>query len=128
MSTCFATHRVLNSPSLRRYIGYLREEDLLQAVRARFATVTAHNFTITSVEPHPKDGGVFVRFDYNASDDSDALHTIEHHLRQRLKQDGALPSWLGLGTHAGQVWLVKGTPWTEVCLFLFLDCMSSITE
>ncbi|KAF9036944.1 hypothetical protein BDZ89DRAFT_946218 [Hymenopellis radicata] len=98
---------------VRRYIGDFKEEGLLHAVRARFAAVKAHNFTITSVEPHPKDGGVFVHFDYNASDDSDALRTIEHDLRQQLKQDGALPSWLGLGTHAGQVWLVKGTPWKE---------------
>ena len=84
----------------------------MQSVRSRLSAVKAHDFTITSVEPHRKDGGVFVNFKFTASDTDDALRTIEHELQQKIKQEGALPSWLG--TQAGNVWLVKGTPWIEV--------------
>ncbi|KAF9459344.1 RNA12 protein-domain-containing protein [Collybia nuda] len=96
---------------LRHYIGVFREESLLSALKSRLESVKAHNFNILSLEPHQKDGGVFVRFSYTASDPECALNTIESKVREETTKHGALPSWLGIG--GGNVWLVKGTPWRE---------------
>ncbi|KAK0448384.1 RNA12 protein-domain-containing protein [Desarmillaria tabescens] len=95
---------------IRRYIGLLREEGLVQSLRDRLSSVNAHGFRITSLEPHPKDGGVFIRFAYKA-DSENALETIEQELKRKVHDHGGPPSWLGLGS--GNVWLVKGIPWNE---------------
>jgi hypothetical protein len=99
--------------SLRHYIGIFREESLLSALKSRLETVRAHDFDVLSLESHQKDGGVFVRFSYSASDPEGALNTIESKVREEAAKRGGLPSWLGLG--GGNVWVVKGTPWREVC-------------
>ncbi|SJL04426.1 uncharacterized protein ARMOST_07792 [Armillaria ostoyae] len=95
---------------IRRYIGFLREEGLVQSLRDRLSSVNAHGFHITSLEPHPKDGGVFVRFAYKA-DSENALESIEQELKRRVQDRGGLPSWLGMSS--GNVWMVKGIPWNE---------------
>ncbi|KAK0502922.1 RNA12 protein-domain-containing protein [Armillaria luteobubalina] len=95
---------------IRRYIGFLREEGLVQSLRDRLSSVNAHGFRITSLEPHPKDGGVFVRFAYKA-DSENALERIEQELKRNIQDHGGLPSWLGPST--GNVWVVKGIPWNE---------------
>ncbi|KAF5386931.1 hypothetical protein D9615_001714 [Tricholomella constricta] len=97
--------------SLRHYIGIFREEYLLGALRTRLESVNAHDFQVLSLKPHQKDGGVFVRFSYSASDSEDALKAIESQLKEEAVQHGGLPSWSGLGR--GGIWLVKGTPWRE---------------
>ncbi|KAG5645040.1 hypothetical protein DXG03_007219 [Asterophora parasitica] len=96
---------------LRHYIGILREEHLLGALRARLDSVKTYDFQVLSLEPHQKDGGVFVRFSYSASDPVAALKTIESQLTEEAEKHGGLPSWIGLTR--GGVWLVKGTPWRE---------------
>jgi hypothetical protein len=98
--------------SIRRYIGIFREESLLSGLEAHLSTVKTHNFEVLSLEPHYKDGGVFVKFKYNAKDQESALLAIEHDLRQHTQQHSGLPSWVGLS--GGNIWLVKGRPWREV--------------
>ncbi|KAK0197457.1 RNA12 protein-domain-containing protein [Armillaria mellea] len=95
---------------IRRYIGFLREEGLVRSLRDRLSSVNAHGFRITSLEPHPKDGGVFVRFAYKA-DSEIALESIEQELKRKVQDHGGLPSWLGMSS--GNVWMVKGIPWNE---------------
>ena|ERR1700722_18411743 len=98
--------------SPRRYIGIFREETLLSRLKDRLSTVKTHNFETLSLEPNYKDGGVFVKFKYDAGDRDSALATIENDLRQYARRKGGLPSWLGLS--GGNIWLVKGHPWREV--------------
>ncbi|KAK0228223.1 RNA12 protein-domain-containing protein [Armillaria fumosa] len=95
---------------IRRYIGFLREDGLVQSLRDRLSSVNVHGFRITSLEPHPKDGGVFVRFAYKA-DSENALESIEQDLKHKVQDHGGLPSWLGMSS--GNVWMVKGIPWNE---------------
>ncbi|KAG6854990.1 hypothetical protein C0991_009813 [Blastosporella zonata] len=94
----------------RHYIGLLREESLLDALESRLEHVKVHDFKAISLEPHEKDGGVFVRFAYTASEPEDALKTIKHELSDVTAKHG-IPSWLGL--NKGKIWVVKGTPWRE---------------
>jgi hypothetical protein len=74
-----------------------------------------HNFEIVSLEPHHKDGGVFARFKYSASDPVSALDAIQKSLREAVAKHGGIPSWIEFAR--GNVWLVRGTPWREVCAF-----------
>jgi hypothetical protein len=75
--------------------------------------VRAHGFELRSLEPHPKDGGVFVKFAYDpGASDADALRTILQELRNHVAKHGGVPSWIGLPT--GNIWHVKGSPWREV--------------
>ena len=99
--------------SLRSYIGYAREETLLERLRSLLSRVKAYDFKVVSLEPHGKDGGVFVKFRYNAQEKDSALQSILHDLRESVHSHGGVPSWCGLST--GEVWLVKGKPWREVC-------------
>ncbi|KAI9067059.1 hypothetical protein FKP32DRAFT_1664487 [Trametes sanguinea] len=96
---------------LRSYIGYAREETLLSRLRSLLSRVKSHDFQIVSVEPHGKDGGVFVKFKYNSKEDESALQSLLHDLRETVHSHGGVPSWCGLPT--GEVWLVKGKPWRE---------------
>lgn len=62
-----------------------------------------------------KDGGVFVRFSYTpeaSSDGSDPMTSLQQTLRDELAKVGTLPTWNGIG--AGDIWVVKGSPWNEV--------------
>ena len=90
-----------------------REETLLSDLRSRLQTVKTHSFNILSLESHRKDGGVFVHFSYCSANNDSALKTIINELKEEAAKRGGLPSWLGL--RGGDVWLVKGTPWREVC-------------
>jgi hypothetical protein len=92
-----------------------REESLLGELESRLSVVTTHGFKVLSLQPYQKDGGVFVKFAYNAGDKECALKDIEDKLR--AEADGhAMPSWAGLDW--GNVWLVKGQPWLEVRLYI----------
>ncbi|KAJ6547159.1 RNA12 protein-domain-containing protein [Mycena capillaripes] len=95
---------------LRYYIAVLEAEPISDAIRTRLSNIKAHSFTVLDVKPYCKDGGVFVTFDFTASDPEDALKTINAELQAEAKKSGGLPSWLGGG--AG-VWLVEGKPWIE---------------
>ncbi|KAH9901129.1 RNA12 protein-domain-containing protein [Cubamyces lactineus] len=101
----------LGTWDLRSYIGYAREETLLERLRTLLSRVKAHDFQVVSLEPHGKDGGVFVKFKYNAQDRDGALQSILQDLRKSVHSHGGVPSWCGLPT--GEVWLVKGKPWRE---------------
>lgn len=63
-----------------------------------------------------KDGGVFVHFNYDASSSpsngASPLEDIRQVMQSKARQSGGLPSWLGL--RMGDVWIVRGEPWTEV--------------
>ncbi|KAH9857835.1 RNA12 protein-domain-containing protein [Lenzites betulinus] len=96
---------------LRPYIGYTFEEGLLERLRILLSKVNTHDFQVVSLEPHSKDGGVFVKFKYSAEDTDTALPTILENLRENVHSHGGVPSWVGLST--GEVWLVKGSPWKE---------------
>lgn len=102
-------------PSIRHYIGVFREESLLGELECRLSVVKTHGFKVLSLQPYQKDGGVFVKFTYNASDKESALRDIEDELRAEA-DDHAMPSWAGLDW--GNVWLVKGQPWLEVRFYV----------
>jgi len=108
----FSCILLTSSRSLRHYVGIFREDTLLGRLKTHLSPVKTHNFEIISLEPHQKDGGVFVHFKYSAGDQEEALKSIEADLRIESYKHGGLPSWLGLS--GGTVWLVKGRPWREV--------------
>ncbi|PIL23760.1 hypothetical protein GSI_13510 [Ganoderma sinense ZZ0214-1] len=95
----------------RVYIGYAREPALLDRLRDLLSKVNTHDFEVLSLEPHSKDGGVFVKFRYKAAGKEDAQQVILESLRKLVHSRGGVPSWLGLSS--GEIWLVKGTPWRE---------------
>lgn len=71
------------------------------------------NFTLVSLEPQLKEGGLFVRYKYqDFDDDGTAVRTIEEQLRTSLADLGGIPSWANLGR--SEIWAVKGNPWREV--------------
>ncbi|KAI1790774.1 exonuclease [Ganoderma leucocontextum] len=98
---------------IRAYVGYARENTLLDQLRDLLSKANPHDFEILSLEPHSKDGGVFVKFRYNTAGQGTgtAQQSILENLRKYIHSHGGVPSWLGLPS--GEVWLVKGTPWRE---------------
>ncbi|KAJ7057027.1 RNA12 protein-domain-containing protein [Mycena amicta] len=96
--------------TIQKFVQIFRQDDILEALRARLANVKAHGFSIVDMKPYSKDGGVFVTFEYSASDPEAALKNIEKELKNEASQHGGLPSWGRSGSHA---WLVKGSPWIE---------------
>ncbi|KAI0079001.1 hypothetical protein K474DRAFT_1592893 [Panus rudis PR-1116 ss-1] len=101
----------LGTWDLRYHIGYAREESLLARLSALFSKVDKHGFRVLSYEPHAKDGGVFVKFAYNANTSESTLDDLLETLRDNAVKHGGVPSWFGL-PH-GNIWLVKGRPWRE---------------
>jgi hypothetical protein len=88
------------------------EERTVEALKLRLSNIKAHSFNVVDVRPYHKDGGVFVGFEFNASDPEAALETIKAEIKEEAKKLGGLPSWLdGVGAH---FWLVEGEPWIEV--------------
>lgn len=98
--------------SLRHYIGIFREETLLTRLSNILSSVKIHDFQVVSLEPHQKDGGVFVQFTYNTGEPASALKSLQKTLREEAGKRGGMPSWIGMAK--GDAWLVKGTPWKEV--------------
>lgn len=84
----------------------------MESLKSILASVKTHDFRVVSLEPHVKDGGVFVKFQYSAGEPQSALETIASDLRDNVAHHGGIPSWSGLSS--GNVWLVKGRPWREV--------------
>ncbi|KAG6820790.1 hypothetical protein H0H93_011555 [Arthromyces matolae] len=96
---------------LRHYLGTLREESLIETIRQRLEHVKTHDFKVMSLEPHEKDGGVFVRFSFTSSNPETILQAIEHDVQSAVGRYGGIPSWLAV--NRGRIWMVKGTPWRE---------------
>jgi hypothetical protein len=95
---------------------------LLTKIRAQLSGFNAHNFEILALEPHYKDGGVFVKFKYNpAEDQKSTLSAIESDLQRHVQERGGMPSWLELTS--GTVWLVKGNHWREVSYSKYSFCL-----
>ncbi|KAF8208542.1 exonuclease [Mycena galopus ATCC 62051] len=92
-------------------IARYRDKPTLEALRLRLSQIKAHGFTLVSLEPHHKDGGVMCGFEFMANDEEAALKTIEAELKAETEKHGGLPSWVkGDGSRC---WLVKGKPWIE---------------
>lgn len=69
--------------SFRHYIGLFREEHLLNSLSTILDDVKTYNFEVQSLEPHHKDGGVFVKFTYTPEGHEDAaLDTILRELKE----------------------------------------------
>jgi len=90
--------------SFRHYIGILRQDYLLESLQKKLKSST--QFEVLDVQPHMKDGGVYVKIAYSPTED------IERVVREEVERAGGIPSWHGLSP--GNVWLMKGTPWKEV--------------
>ncbi|KAI0797741.1 exonuclease [Abortiporus biennis] len=101
----------LGTWDLRYYIGTIREESLLERLSALLSGVKAHGFKVLSVEPQEKDGGVFVKFQYNGNEEKSTLEEILLQARENASKHGGIPSWAGIPR--GDIWLVKGRPWRE---------------
>ncbi|KAF5372862.1 hypothetical protein D9758_001752 [Tetrapyrgos nigripes] len=97
--------------SFRRYLGDLREETLLGSIRDSLASVKVQKFQLVTLDPHPKDGGVFVRFKYQASNEDHALKTIKEEIEKCFVESGGVSSWIG--RRRTKVWVVQGNPWPE---------------
>ncbi|KAH9180374.1 RNA12 protein-domain-containing protein [Lactarius sanguifluus] len=95
----------------RYYYGKLRQESLLDSIKNLISTVHTHGFNPISVEPHVKDGGVFVLFEYTPSQSEDVLSTIQSDLRNHIHSEGGVPSSAGI--RRGNIWVVQGQPWRE---------------
>ena len=93
-------------------MGILRREELLERLSNILNSVKTHDFQLVELEPHAKDGGVFVHFKYNASETDNAVENIQNSIREEVSKHGGIPSWSGWCK--GDVWVVKGTPWKEV--------------
>lgn len=107
---------VINSlHSLRHYVGIFREDYLTSRLEEIFNSVESCRFQLQSVEPRIKDGGVFVKFKYDATEEDHALDDILRELREKCAKKGGFPSWTGLSSSSGDVWPVRGQPWREVC-------------
>ena len=104
----------LISLSIRYWIGMLREDHLVEAIRSKLCTSGVPNFSLISLEPQFKEGGLFVRYRYQDFDEegSTARSVIEEQLRASLADGGGIPSWANLDRSS--IWAVKGDPWREV--------------
>lgn len=106
--------------SIRYWIGMLREDHLTEAIRTKLSTSCVSNFSLVSLEPQLKEGGLFVRYRYQDFDDeSTTANVIEEQLRTSLAARGGIPSWANLDR--SEVWTVKGIPWREVWAFCTRD-------
>ncbi|THV08025.1 hypothetical protein K435DRAFT_825312 [Dendrothele bispora CBS 962.96] len=94
----------------RRYIGNLRAEPLLTSLKQSLSAVKEQNFQVLSLDPHPKDGGVFVRFEYD-SDSEEALRRIREAIEKQLTNNAQVTSWWS--RRLNKVWTVRGNPWPE---------------
>ena len=101
-------------PSLRYCYGQLRQEHLLNSLSELLSGVHSHGFKPISIEPHVKDGGAFVLFEYNPSESEDTLSNIQSDLRDHVQSHGGVPSSAGL--RRGTIWVVQGQPWREAQL------------
>ncbi|KAI0818814.1 exonuclease [Irpex lacteus] len=102
----------LGTWDIRYHVGSAREETLLSRLSDILNSVKSQGFHVVSLEPHPKDGGVFVKFNYTATEDSDSsLNAILHDIKETSAKRGGIPSWTGW--LRGDAWLVKGKPWKE---------------
>ncbi|KAI0060858.1 hypothetical protein BV25DRAFT_1839423 [Artomyces pyxidatus] len=101
----------LGTWDLRYYYGRFRQEFVLESLTELISAVHSHDFKPLSFEPHEKDGGVYVRFEYTPSDNANVLLEIEYDIRTYVQSKGGIPSSAGL--RRGDVWLVKGSPWRE---------------
>ncbi|KAH9946331.1 RNA12 protein-domain-containing protein [Epithele typhae] len=96
---------------VRNFVGYAREETLLEHLHDLLAGVHVHEFRPLALEPQMKDGGVFVKFSYDASGACNSLNDILEKLREHVNSHGGVPSWIGMPS--GGIWLVEGQPWRE---------------
>ncbi|KAH9966490.1 RNA12 protein-domain-containing protein [Russula dissimulans] len=95
----------------RYYYGQLRQERVLDTLSQLISQVHSHGFKPISIEPHVKDGGVFVLFEYTPSHSEDVLSGIQSDLRSHVQAQGGIPSSAGL--RRGNIWVVQGQPWRE---------------
>ncbi|VDC07176.1 unnamed protein product [Peniophora sp. CBMAI 1063] len=101
----------LGSWDLRYLWGDCQRDRVLERLNALLTSTQPHGFQPLSLEPHHKDGGVFVRFKYNASELEDVLPAIERTLKKHAQSHGGVPSTTFL--NRGSIWLVRGKPWRE---------------
>lgn len=113
-------------PSFHHYIGILRQENLLGTLQTRLEQLSSvYNFKPLELEPLRKDGGVFVRFSYTPSpsesltDGGDPLTALQNALNEEANKHGGLPTWMGVGS--SEIWVVRGSPWKEVCYPLYIQ-------
>jgi hypothetical protein len=112
----FARPNTHSYHSFRYYYGQLRQERLLNSLSELLSGVHTHGFKPISIEPHVKDGGVFVLFEYTPSESEDILSNIQSDLRNYVQSQGGVPSSAGL--RRGTIWVVQGQPWREVQVVL----------
>ncbi|KAF7322646.1 hypothetical protein HMN09_00043200 [Mycena chlorophos] len=124
-TTTLPTHRaqlfIDSLPTTANYFEFFtaqswvryKQPATIEALRNHLSAVKKHNFAVAEMEPHIKDGGIFVTFEYTAQpgvDSEVALKEIEAEVNDFDKY-GALPSLLR--GHKPNAWLVKGEPWIE---------------
>ncbi|KZV61714.1 hypothetical protein PENSPDRAFT_693157 [Peniophora sp. CONT] len=96
---------------LRYLWGNCQRDRVLERLNSLLTSAQPHGFKPLSLEPHHKDGGVFVKFKYNPSELEDVLPAIERALKKHAQTHGGVPSSFFL--NRGSIWLVRGKPWRE---------------
>ncbi|KAF7292929.1 hypothetical protein MIND_01192000 [Mycena indigotica] len=106
------SHHYWQVLTLQKYAEIFLQDDIIANLRARLANITAYGFSVVDMTPHNKEGGIFVTFEYRATDKEAALKAIEKEIEAETFKHGGLPSWMP-GFRRARAWLVKGEPWIE---------------
>ncbi|KZV94062.1 hypothetical protein EXIGLDRAFT_835266 [Exidia glandulosa HHB12029] len=97
---------------IRYYLAAAQKDELLGGLRNILDAVSAHGFAPLKLESHPKNGGVFVQFEYEPGEN--ALQEIRQSIYAVASKQNGFRTWLSmLGFNKADVWVVKGQPWLE---------------
>lgn len=97
---------------MRHFFALSRKKSVVDRLNGVLNNIKARGFECVSVEPRVKDGGVFVKFRYNAEEDGDPLSDIVDEVQKVNRNKGGLPSWIGIAPV--NAYVVRGQPWREV--------------
>ncbi|KAI0030739.1 RNA12 protein-domain-containing protein, partial [Vararia minispora EC-137] len=96
---------------LRYLLGQFGQEQVLSHTRKVLSDFHAHDFQLVSLDPHMKDGAVFVRFKYApGSPEEDVLSEIESAVRAHFDKHNGVPA---SPFCTGSAWVARGKPWRE---------------
>ncbi|KAF7311650.1 hypothetical protein MKEN_01068400 [Mycena kentingensis (nom. inval.)] len=100
------TAHIWDYVTLHQFVKRWRQSTVLDALHTRLNDVKLHGFSVVELTPASKDGGVFVTFEYTATDAEAALREIETQVQKE-----SFPSWSARGST--KAYLVKGKPWID---------------
>jgi hypothetical protein len=130
--------------SIRHLLARANSPRVMSLLKQTLDKINTHGFRVESIEPRYaqglccqnvmlmkrrpyriKDGGAFVKFKYTKRAEEAKAEgekpterpSLEADIKKQVKDAGGIRTWLGNAT--GEVWLVRGKPWREVCPVVF---------